>query len=71
MKTRIVELTKPKTSKVANTVPSTHYLVRRYCSNCAGKIKLTIPQGITVEDFIQNLNCPHCGCSCYEYFMVM
>jgi hypothetical protein len=60
MKQRIKTMAVPSANLVE--APFTHYCHRERCANCLKNIKLTIPKGVMVEDFVRNLDCPHCGC---------
>jgi len=38
------------------------------CSNCKKAVKIEIPEGTTVEDYLEeNKKCPNCGCDTLYY----
>ena len=39
------------------------YQIDRLCTNCEKVVWLTIPNGITLEEYLKsNPKCPDCGC---------
>jgi hypothetical protein len=55
-----------KISLAKKKCPASHYVTARYCGNCYESSALTIPKGISVDDYLKNLVCPVCQCSFFE-----